>query len=152
MEERVHRGDLTDRCTGCLSRRAFLGQAALGAAAAAVLAACGDGQIGGSGPTGPITKVTVKVADFAGLATAGKLVNINAQITAKRTGTSTFVAWSRACTHEGTQVDLVPSGFLCSNHGSQFDVNGQVTVGPAARPLVALTTTYDPVTDQLTIA
>ncbi|HEY6219739.1 MAG TPA: Rieske 2Fe-2S domain-containing protein [Gemmatimonadaceae bacterium] len=152
MEERVHRGDLTHPCANCLSRRAFLGQAALGAAAAAVLAACGDGQIGGGGPTGPVSKVTVKVADFSGLATTGKLVNINAQIAAKRTGAATFVAWSRSCTHEGTQVDIVSTGFFCSNHGSQFDSNGQVTVGPAARPLVSLAASYDAATDLLTIS
>jgi nitrite reductase/ring-hydroxylating ferredoxin subunit len=138
-------------CQACVSRRRFLGQSALAAAAAAFLAACGDGQIGGGGVTGPIEPVLVTVTDFPGLATVGKLVNINAQIAAKRTGASTFAAFSRSCTHQGTQIDLFQTGFFCSNHLSQFDNDGHVTVGPAARDLDKLVTTYDPATDKLTI-
>ena len=138
-------------CDSCVSRRTFLGQSALAAATVAFLAACGDGQIG-AGVTGPVASATVKVTDYPGLATTGVLVNINAQIAAKRTGASTFVAFSRSCTHQGTQLDLFQSGFLCSNHQSQFDNDGRVTVGPAARDLDKLTATYDPATDRLTIS
>jgi len=149
MEDGIHHDDVNSTCAGCVSRRAFLGQAGL--AAAAVLAACGDGQIGG-GPTGPVTPVSVKVSDFPGLATTNLLVNVNAQITAKRTGVATFVAFSRSCTHEGTRVELQGSGFLCPNHLSQFNNNGQVIVGPATRNLASLTTTYDASTDLLSIS
>jgi nitrite reductase/ring-hydroxylating ferredoxin subunit len=138
-------------CQACVSRRRFLGQSALAAAAAAFLAACGDGQIGGGGVTGPIEPVSVTVADFPGLATVGTLANINAQIAAKRTGTDTFAAFSRSCTHEGTQIDLFQGGFFCSNHLSQFDNDGHVTVGPATRDLDKLAVSYDPATDKLTI-
>jgi nitrite reductase/ring-hydroxylating ferredoxin subunit len=138
-------------CESCVSRRRFLGQSALAAATAAFLAACGDGQIGGGGISGPVQTVTVTVADFSGLATIGKMVNINAQIAAKRTGAASFAAFSRRCTHEGTQIDLFQSGFFCSNHGSQFDNNGKVTVGPAGRNLDTLSANYDPATDILTI-
>src|SRR3954469_2264110 len=152
MEDRVHNRRMRDAaCAACVSRRQFLGQSALVAAGAALLAACGDGQIGGGGATGPIARVSVTVASFAGLATVGKLVNINPQIAAKRTGPATFVAFSRACTHQGTQIDLFFDGFACSNHGSQFDNDGHVTVGPAARDLDKLPTIYDATTDQLTI-
>jgi cytochrome b6-f complex iron-sulfur subunit len=151
MEDGFHHDDLNARCAGCVSRRAFLGQAALAAATAALLAACGDGQIGGSGPTGPVTAVTVKVSDFADLATVDKLTNINAQISAKRVGTATFAAFSRRCTHEGTTVVLFGSGFFCPNHGSQFDNNGHVTVGPAPKDLPALTASHDATTDLLSI-
>lgn len=152
MEDGVHHGHLKQSCTSCVSRRAFLGQAGLAAASVALLAACGDGQFGASGPTGPVTAVSVKVSDFPGLATVNQLVNINAQITAKRTGTATFVAWSRSCTHEGTQVGLFQGGFLCPNHLSQFDNNGHVTVGPATRDLVPLSVSYDATTDLLSIS
>jgi cytochrome b6-f complex iron-sulfur subunit len=151
MEDGVHHGDLTARCAGCLSRRAFLAEAGLAAATAAFLAACGDGQIGGGGPTGPVSAVTVKVSDFPDLATVGKLTNINTQIAAKRTGAATFEAFSRSCTHEGTTVVLFQSGFFCPNHGSQFDNNGHVTVGPATRDLPTLNAVYDATTDSLSI-
>jgi Rieske Fe-S protein len=149
MEDRLRDRGMNTACRACLSRRAFLGQSAL--AAAALLAACGDGQIGGGGTTGPIQSVTVTASAFPGLATVDTLVDINAQIAAKRTGPATFVAFSRACTHEGTRIDLVQTGFFCPSHGSQFDNNGHVTAGPATRDLDKLPTTYDPATDQLTI-
>lgn len=138
-------------CEACLSRRAFLEQSAFAAATAAFLAACGDGQIGGAGITNPAQAVSIKVADFPGLATTGKLVIIDPQIAAKRTGPGTFAAFSRRCTHENTPVDLFQSGFLCPNHGSQFDNDGKVTVGPAAQNLDRLTANYDATTDKLTI-
>jgi Rieske Fe-S protein len=48
-------------------------------------------------------------------------------------------------------VDLAGTGFFCRNHGSEFDNNGTVTVGPATRNLTKLLTSYDPATDILTL-
>ena len=152
MEDGVHRGSLESHpCAACLSRRAFLGQTAL-VATAAFLAACGDGQIGGGGVAGPPKPVSVKVGDVPGLATIGTMVDINAQVAAKRVDATTFAAFSRSCTHEGTQINIVPGGFFCANHGSQFDDDGHVTVGPATRDLDKVPTTYDPATDTLTFS
>jgi Rieske Fe-S protein len=133
-------------CAGCISRRAFLVDAATIAALTALFAACTEPSIGI--PTG---KVDVKVGDFPGLATMNKLVLVDAQRAAKRTGEATFVAFSRLCTHEGTPVDISGTGFICFNHGSEFDNNGQVTLGPATQPLPTLATSYDAATDILTI-
>jgi Rieske Fe-S protein len=139
-------------CDGCLSRRAFLTQSAIAAATAAFLAACGDGDIGAGGAiTDPANKTTFTVSAFPGLATVGTLILVDASRAVKRTGASTFIAFSRACTHQGFPVDLQGSGFFCNNHGSQFDNNGNVTVGPATRNLTQLATSYDPATDVLTI-
>lgn len=133
-------------CASCLSRRAFLADAAALAAVAAFFAACGDSPI--EPPTG---KVQVKVADFPGLATLNQLVLVDGKRAAKRTGATTFVAWSRLCTHEGTPVDISGAGFVCPNHNSRFDNNGNVTIGPATQPLVQLATSYDSATDILSI-
>jgi cytochrome b6-f complex iron-sulfur subunit len=139
-------------CDGCLSRRAFLAQSAVAAATAAFLAACGDGDIGaGAVITDPAGSTKITVSAFPGLATAGTLVLIDGLRAVKRTGTATFVAFSRACTHEGFPVTLAGSGFFCNNHNSEFDNNGHVTVGPATRDLTHLVTSYDAVTDTLTI-
>jgi cytochrome b6-f complex iron-sulfur subunit len=133
-------------CETCVSRRAFLAESAALTAVAAFFAACtGDQFVAPSGP------VDVKVSDFPGLATTNQLVLIDSARAAKRTGASTFAAWSRACTHEGTRVNLSGSGFQCPNHGARFDNNGNVTLGPASRPLVSLPTSYDAATDTLTI-
>jgi nitrite reductase/ring-hydroxylating ferredoxin subunit len=47
-----------------------------------------------------------------------------------------FYAISSICTHLGCNVNHVTGdGFACPCHGSRYDANGQVTRGPAPRPL-----------------
>ena len=130
------------------------------AGVAALTAGCGDGQIGGSGATGPLPSgVTVKVSTLPELATVGVLAYVppDGRVAVKRTGPATFLALSTTCTHEGTHLDIVNSStsFECPNHGSRFDSNGNVTRGPNASGTVTnlpiLTTTYDATTDILTI-
>ena len=133
-------------CASCVSRRAFLADAATIAALSALFAACGDSPV--EPPTG---QVEVKVGDFPGLATMNQLVLVDGRRAAKRTGATTFVAFSRLCTHEGTPVEVSGTGFFCPNHGSQFNNDGQVTIGPANQPLPTLATSYNAATDILTI-
>ena len=54
-----------------------------------------------------------------------------------RPGGSEVRAFSAVCTHQGTTVGAPQGGTItCPNHGSQFAVaTGEVTRGPAARPL-----------------
>jgi Rieske Fe-S protein len=149
MDESVRDGiaeEISRGCEACVSRRTFLAESAALAAVAAFFAACSPADL-----VGPSGSVDVKVSDFPGLATMNQLVLIDGSRAAKRTGASTFAAWSRACTHEGTRVNLSGTGFLCPNHGARFDNNGNVTLGPANRPLVSLATSYDAATDTLTI-
>jgi Rieske Fe-S protein len=47
-----------------------------------------------------------------------------------------YYAMDAICTHLGCTVDLqADQGYSWPCHGSQFDLNGQVLRGPAARPL-----------------
>ncbi len=46
-----------------------------------------------------------------------------------------FKAVSLLCTHLGCTVESKPDGFACPCHGSRFDLQGNVTRGPAAKPL-----------------
>jgi cytochrome b6-f complex iron-sulfur subunit len=46
-----------------------------------------------------------------------------------------FAAISTTCTHLGCIVGLADTGFACPCHGSRFDQDGNVTGGPAPRPL-----------------
>ncbi len=48
-----------------------------------------------------------------------------------------FVALSLICTHQGCTVgyDSVATGFKCPCHGSEYNINGAVTQGPAPQAL-----------------
>jgi Rieske Fe-S protein len=139
-------------CDACLNRRAFLSQAAL-TTAAGLLVACGDGEIGGAlAPVSRTTQLVVTVAAFPGLANVGELVKVGQWMAAKRTGSATFAAFDMTCTHAGCLTTITAGQrFDCPCHGSRFSNDGQVLRGPALDPLASLATSYDPVTDQLTI-
>jgi Rieske Fe-S protein len=143
-------------CDDCLSRREFLTRSTLAVAGAALVAGCGDGQIGPSvtGTNGPFAQ-SFKVALIPGLATTGQLVQIGSVDTqligVKRTGPSTFAAWSMFCTHEGCPTNIENNRFICHCHDSVFDNQGQVVRGPANRPLPAATAVYDAQSDTLTL-
>ncbi len=46
-----------------------------------------------------------------------------------------IAAISTTCTHLGCIVAVAETGFACPCHGSRFDQDGNVTGGPAPRPL-----------------
>jgi cytochrome b6-f complex iron-sulfur subunit len=46
-----------------------------------------------------------------------------------------LAAISTTCTHLGCIVGVSETGFACPCHGSRFDQDGNVTGGPAPRPL-----------------
>ena len=148
-------------CEDCLSRRAFLAKSTLAVAGVAALATgCGDGDIGGSGLTGPLPSgLTLKVSSVPALATVGQLAfhPTDVRVAIKRTGPTTFLALSTTCTHEGTRINIVNNAlsFECPNHGSRFDSDGNVTRGPNApgnvSKLPSIATSYDATTDVLTI-
>ncbi|MBX2842079.1 MAG: ubiquinol-cytochrome c reductase iron-sulfur subunit [Flammeovirgaceae bacterium] len=51
-------------------------------------------------------------------------------------GSNNFRSLSKVCTHQGCVIDLQGnSGFGCPCHGSQFNIDGTVTKGPAERDL-----------------
>jgi len=51
---------------------------------------------------------------------------------------SGFTALSLTCTHLGCTLESDETGFACPCHNSQFDINGNVTHGPAVKPLRSL--------------
>ena len=55
-----------------------------------------------------------------------------------------FVAVSEYCTHQGTMVIFQKNSnrFYCPTHGSTYDINGNVTNGPANRPLAKYNTQF----------
>ncbi len=49
-----------------------------------------------------------------------------------------FRALSLVCTHLGCTVESNADGFSCPCHGSLYDLQGNVTRGPAGKPLASL--------------
>jgi Rieske Fe-S protein len=51
---------------------------------------------------------------------------------------SGFTALSLTCTHLGCTLEPNETGFACPCHNSSFDAQGNVTHGPAVKPLRSL--------------
>jgi cytochrome b6-f complex iron-sulfur subunit len=49
-----------------------------------------------------------------------------------------FSALSMVCTHLGCSLEDDAQGFACPCHGSRFNSDGEVTHGPAVKPLTSL--------------
>jgi len=132
------------------SRREFIGQATL-AAVAALLTACGDGQIGGEGPTAPPvldTDFTIRLADYPALQKVGGIARIASTasnpIAVTRTGANSFVALSLICPHAGYKpISITSSGFRCPNHNALFASDGNWIGGQRTRDLQAYPVAYD---------
>lgn len=152
-------------CDNCLNRRDFFAKSALAAAALVVAEACGDGHIGppipvrtgGGDPNVPPGGVPpFNVTKFPGLATVGTLVDIGFERAMVRTSATTFDGFSRICTHQGCDTDVVNNRFECPCHGSIFNKDGTVLRGPSIAsppitPLAKLAVTFDPVKGTITI-
>jgi len=55
-----------------------------------------------------------------------------------------YMALHMECTHRGCGLKAEATQLTCPCHGSKFDTRGQVTEGPAKKPLVSYRTTSDP--------
>lgn len=150
---------LAGGCDGCVSRRDFLGRVALVAGAFIASGCAATSDLTGVS-TGPLAggAITIKLSDYAGLATVGQPVEIrtasgaSSGVAAVRTSASSFIALGMACTHEGTKVNIVGQTFDCPNHGARFNGTGAVTQGPANRALASRTVADDATAGTLTVS
>lgn len=134
-----------------IGRRTFLVQSALMAAAAA-LAACAVADT-----TAPTLNAgtSINVNGYPALANVGGIAMVTvggAQLAIVRTGTTTFAALSRVCPHQGGIVNQSGSGFLCPNHGAQFNSTGQWVGGQSTSSLHSYITSYDASTGTLSLS
>ena len=58
-----------------------------------------------------------------------------------RTGASTYRAFSLLCPHQGAVVSRSSSGWRCARHGSEFEPDGDLVLGPATRALPGIPVT-----------
>ena len=134
-----------------IDRRRFVTMGAL-AAAAAALAACGG--LGSSITAPSSVSLSLQVSDYAALANVGGVALVSASgspIAVVRTSTTTFAALSRICPHQGGTIETASGGFLCPNHGAQFDLNGTWKGGQRTSSMKSYATVYNAVTGTVTI-
>jgi cytochrome b6-f complex iron-sulfur subunit len=145
-------GATTPTSGGEIGRRTFLAQSALLAAAAALTACVGVG----TDLTAPSLsgQTTLKVSDYPALAAVGGIAMVTIEgspYAVVRTGTSSFVTLSRICPHQGSTVNQNGSGFLCPNHGAQFNASGTWIGGQSTSSLRSYATAYDSTAGTITI-
>lgn len=102
----------------------------------------GSTNSGVTGTTSGAIDFTIDLtnANFVKLKTEGEFVYVADIIIANAKGT--FVALSKACTHQGTTINYrsATNDFLCPNHGSQFKTDGTVSKDPATKALTVYKT------------
>jgi len=137
-----------------IGRRTFLVQSGILAAIAA-LNACGS--LGGSDVTAPNlpSNATINVNNYSSLSSVGGVAMVTlgtAPVAIVRTGTSSFIALSRVCPHQGGIVQLSGNDFVCPVHGATYNLSGQWIGGQRASSLHQYATSYDATTGTLTIS
>ena len=81
--------------------------------------------------------IDLTVAPFDKLKTEGEFA-VAGDVFIAFTKTKTYVALSKACTHEGQPLRYrsASDDIKCDTHGSEFKTSGAVQAGPAARALL----------------
>lgn len=117
-----------------LPRRDFLGLAALGSMALALLvSAFGMLRLPKAAVSAsPSKKFEVDIPDA--LPAGEAFVPPGRNVAVFRDAEGVY-AISTVCTHLGCIVKALPNGFECPCHGSGFAADGAVTKGPAPKPL-----------------
>ena len=149
-----------------LSRRGFIGSAAL-SGIVAVLGGCGGSDstgpgtsTGSSGATFVNNVLTIPLSGFASLAAtngfalfASPINGVSPNVIVINTGNNIFRAFTSVCTHEQCTVGSFDgSRMLCPCHGSQFDTTGRNVAGPAPSPLRSFTASFDAVARVVAVA
>jgi len=121
-------GALTRRSVifGACAALAF-GGAALPAAAQAAVTRLPDGRLSVR------TRAIPALARVGGAARIGDLRG--EPVGLARTGASTYVAFSLRCPHQGAPVRRDSTGWVCPAHGSRFEPDGDLELGPATTRL-----------------
>lgn len=125
---------------------------------ASLLASCGnDKNPTGPGDNGTSEKTfTVNLSDDPALQQVGGFKTFQlggTPVILFRISDTTFKTLSLVCTHQGCTIDWQSANnkFDCACHGSQFDKDGNVLRGPAARSLDSFRTEFKSDTNQVII-
>ncbi|HVM89687.1 MAG TPA: Rieske 2Fe-2S domain-containing protein [Puia sp.] len=151
-----------------MERRTFLtniGQVSVLMCAGSIIASCSKSSAtpannGGNnnGNNGGNNNSFLIMADLTTelLSIGSAKINSGGDIIVIRTATgnvsASFIALTLICTHMGCTVnyDSSSESFKCPCHGSEYNIKGQVTQGPAPSPLKTYSVTIT--NDQLTVS
>jgi len=127
-----------------MERRKFLHRSAASAAA------CACGSLLGCSTVNAQAKVVTAAAPSGGRVALGKssdlavggqlkvtVPGLDAPVLVAKIAENDVKAVSIACSHFGSELELVDDGFRCPNHGSRFAYDGSVVGGPADEPVPA---------------
>jgi Rieske Fe-S protein len=93
----------------------------------------------------PDGRLAVNVRQVPQLSRPGGAVRIGVidgkPVGVARTGARTYVAFSLACPHQGVTVRGGSQGWTCPAHGSTFEADGRLEMGPATRGLTRVPST-----------
>ncbi len=112
-----------------MDRKEFLKQLGVGA----VMACAGCSMLScGSNDPEPKVNFTLDLKTTTSLSTVGGFILKNGIIIVQF-DTDQYVAFNKACPHQGTTVAYKSTDkkFVCPNHGSEFDISGNLTKGPS---------------------
>lgn len=135
-----------------MNRKEFFSKALIGGGliflAPAILNSCSKSQDPSPAPggnnNGGSTETTIDLTsnDYSALKTVGGYA-YSGDIIIIRTGTSTYVALTKVCTHQSCTVayNASSNNIECPCHGSKFSTSGTVVQGPAPTALKTYTTT-----------
>lgn len=125
-----------------MERREFLGSLTgpVVAVCAVCLGACSKSADSGTTANTPAPSANFTVDLSSNLTTVGSSLAANSVLIVRLAAGNTpssFVAVQQACTHQGSNINYVPSNqiFLCPNHGAQFNTAGANVGGQATTAL-----------------
>ena len=119
-----------------ISRRSFM-------AGVCAVVALGAGEVPAAANTAvkklPGGRISVNLKAMPALAKVGGAPRIGSvkgvPVAIARTGTSKYIAFNLACPHQGVTVTRNESGWVCNAHGSEFEPDGDLVLGPATTGL-----------------
>jgi len=84
-------------------------------------------------------RLSVQLGKIPALANVGGSVRIGIikgqPVAISRTGDATYIAFSLTCPHQNVPVTKVETGWRCEAHGSEFEPDGDLVLGPATTRL-----------------
>lgn len=141
-----------------ISRREFIKRSAIGiAVGGTVLSSLDLNALAATSKRGKFSRISgdivvnLKDAKNSDLAKVGGAIFLDDEDMLVRTSQTQFVALSLICKHKGCTVELTGNKFVCPCHGSEYDINGKVTEGPAKKNLDTYEAVYDPEKECVTV-
>jgi Rieske Fe-S protein len=126
-----------------MSQNREINRRALISGACALLALTGLGAIPASASNGVRKlsngRLSVKLKSIPELSSVGGSVGIGdikgKPVAITRTGNSSYIAFSLSCPHQRVTVSQSATGWVCDAHGSEFEADGDLVLGPATTRL-----------------